>query len=51
MAIELINGDERTHGNPLTEIEYKSLNLLWKEKDVQDFYLRRAEYHLNDSTK
>ncbi|KAI1727152.1 g-protein alpha subunit domain-containing protein [Ditylenchus destructor] len=49
--VELLMAHERTHGNPLTEKEIAALQALWKDKTVVEFYRRRGEYSLNDSTK
>lgn len=46
-----MSGDERTHGNSLLHTEFEAINNLWKEKLIQEIYMRRAEYNLNDSTK
>ncbi|KAI1728067.1 g-protein alpha subunit domain-containing protein [Ditylenchus destructor] len=49
--VELLMAHERTHGNPLSEKEIAALQALWKDKTVVEFYRRRGEYSLNDSTK
>ncbi|KAH7676044.1 Protein GPA-13 a, partial [Aphelenchoides avenae] len=42
---------ERPSGRALTEQEYNAFKSLWSDKTVREYYARRTEFRLNDSTK